>query len=126
MKPTSHFSCFFAAVFMSVTPYTPQQFLQEAKEQQAISDKVSLLRRLIDAFPLDATATVARQHLVSLLAGSNRYEEALQEYQEKHPATGAGDVIDFQLIEYLLKTGRYGDVLRATSAASGPIRDFVR
>jgi len=111
---------------MTVTPYTPQQFLQEAKEQQAISDKVSLLRRLIQAFPLDANAVVARENLVSLLAGSNRYEEALQEYQEKHPKTGAGNAIDFQLIEYLLKTGRYGDVLRATSAASGPIRDFTR
>ncbi len=111
---------------MTVTPYTPAKFLDLAKERVAISDKISLLRRLIQAFPLDPKAELARDHLVALLAGSNRYDEALQEYRATHPETGAGDAIDFKLLDYLLKTGRYGDVLRATAAAAGPVRDFMR
>ena len=126
MKPTSQFSCLWLAAFMTITPYTPSQFLQMAKQQTDISEKIVLLRRLIDTFPLDALAHTAREHLIALLAGSNRYEEALLEYRKEHSETGSGDAIDFTLLDYLLKTGRYSDVLRATSAASGPIRDFLR
>lgn len=126
MRPTSKFTCLWAAAFMTITPYTPSQFLQEAKQVRDVSEKIVILRRLIETFPLDAMAHTAREHLVALLAGSNRYEEALLEYRKDHPQTGAGDAIDFTLIDYLLKTGRYSDVLRATAAASGPIRDFVR
>jgi hypothetical protein len=126
MKPTSRFSCLWLAAFMTVTPYTPSQFLQKAKLETDISSKIILLRRLIESFPLDGLARTARENLIALLAGSNRYEEALQEYRKDHPQTGSGDAIDFTLIDYLLKTGRYNDVLRATSAASGPIRDFLR
>lgn len=123
---SSRFNCLFVAAFMTVTPYTPPHFLSMAKERLAINEKISLLRRLSESFPLDASAKTAREHLVALLAGSNRFDEALQEYRKDHPQAGAGDAIDFKLIEYLLKTGRYNDVLHATSAASGPVRDFLR
>lgn len=111
---------------MTVTPYTPQQFLHMAKEREEIAEKVSFLRRLSDAFPLDASSKLAREHLVSLLSGCNRFEEALQWYQIDHPDVGAGNHIDFKLIELWLKTGRYNDVLRATVVAAGPVRDFIR
>jgi hypothetical protein len=111
---------------MSLTPYTPMHFLDMAKQQIAVSDKITILRRLLQAFPLDTHTQLAREDLVTLLAGSNRFEEALAAYQETHPETGAGDAIDFTLLDYLLKTGRYAEVLKATSAASGPVRDFVR
>jgi hypothetical protein len=111
---------------MTVTPYTPQNFLHLAKNQLAINDKISYLRRLSNSFPLDASAKMARRHLVALLAGSNRFEDALREYQKDHPEPGAGKAIDFKLIDYLLKTGRYNDVLRATAMAGGPVRDLLR
>src|SRR5690242_12869290 len=123
---TPMFRCIYAAAFLTITPYTPTHFLEMAKQQVAVADKIAILRRLVKSFPLDATAETAREQLVSLLAGSNRFEEALSEYQEKHPIPGAGDAIDFTLIDYLLRTGRYAEVLRATAAASGPTRNFQR
>jgi len=111
---------------MAVTPYTPQQFLFLAKEQVSVSDKISILKRLSDSFPLDTSAKIARENLINLLLSDNRYEEALQLYQKDHPQTGAGQAINFKLLEMLLRTGRYNDVLRDTAAASGPVRDFLR
>jgi hypothetical protein len=127
MRPSpSRFTCLFAASFISITPYTPQQFLTLAKTQTAVSEKISILKRLADSFPLDSAARQAHEEMVSLLISTNRYEEALQEYRKDHPETGAGRAIDFKLLELLLRTGRYNDVLRATAAASGPQRDFLR
>jgi len=133
MKRLPKFTCLFAASFMTVTPYTPQQFLSLAKEQVSVSDKISTLKRLSDAFPLDNSAKVARENLINLLLNANRYEEALQLYQKDHPDTGLpagrqapGNAIDFKLLDILLRTGRYNDVLRDTAEASGPVRDFLR
>src|SRR5215469_12957975 len=102
-----HFTCFLAAAFMTVTPYTPQQFLMLAKDEMSISDKISILKRLSFAFPLDASAKEAREELVNLFLDSNRYEDALEEYRVDHPLTGSGRAIDFKLLEILLRTGRY-------------------
>ena len=111
---------------MTVTPYTPWRFLELAKHQISVDDKITTLRRMIDSFPLDAASATARGQLIELLEGTNRYEEALQIYQQMHPTPGSGDAIDFKLLDCLLKTGRYADVLRATSHASGPVKDFQR
>lgn len=126
MKSPSKFTCWLAASFMTVTPYTPQQFLTLAKEQVSVDDKISILKRLSDSFPLDTSASAARENLVNLLINDNRYEEALLLYRKDHPETGAGRAIDFRLLEMLLRTGRYNDVLRGTAVASGPVRDFLR
>jgi len=116
----------FAASFMVITPYTPQQFLFLAKEQVSVSDKISILKKLSESFPLDNSTKIAKENLVNLLLSDNRYEEALQLYQKDHPETGSGRAINFKLLEMLLRTGRYNDVLRDTAAASGPVRDFLR
>ena len=110
---------------MTVTPYTPWRFLELAKQQTTVDDKIVTLRQMLESFPRDAAGVTARTELVSLLDGTNRYEEAYQIYQQ-HPAPGAGDAVDFKLLDYLLKTGRYADALRATARATGPVRDFVR
>src|SRR5689334_2852100 len=103
MRSHGKFRCLYMAAFMTISPYTPQHFLEMAKHETNLSDKISLLRRLIANFPLDATARTAREQLVALLAGSNRYEEALIEYSHDHTQTQTADSIDFKLIEYLLK-----------------------
>jgi hypothetical protein len=126
MKRPPKFTCLFAASFMTITPYTPQEFLHLAKEQISVSEKISILKRLSDSFPLDSSSKVARENLINLLMNANRYEEALMIYQKDHPETGAGRAVNFKLLEMLLRTGRYGDVLRDTAAASGPVRDFIR
>jgi hypothetical protein len=128
MRPSrlSRFTCFLAASFITITPYTPQQFLTLAKTQTAVSEKISILKRLADSFPLDSAARQAHEEMVNLLISTNRYEEALLEYRKDHPAPGAGRAIDFKLLELLLRTGRYSEVLRATAAASGPELDFLR
>ncbi len=111
---------------MTITPYTSQQFLALAKDQVSVSDKISILKRLSETFPEDTTARIGREQLVTLLNNTNRYEEAYQAYRKDHPEPGAGSAIDFKLIEMMLRTGRYSDVLKATVAASGPTRDFMR
>src|SRR5690348_11543665 len=116
MRPP-RFTCLLAASFMTITPYTPQQFLAVAKNQIAVADKISILKRLADSFPLDASTRQAHEEMISLLISSNRYEEALQEYKKDHPTPGAGRAIDFKLLEMLLRTGRYSEVLRGTAAA---------
>src|SRR5262245_54490546 len=126
MKTLPKFTCLFAASFMAVTPYTPQQFLTLAKEQVSVSQKISILKRLSDSFPHDHSSNIAEEYLVNLLISDNRYDEALRLYLKTHPETGSGSAIDFKLIEMMLRTGRHSDVLRATAAASGPVRDFLR
>lgn len=123
---TPRFQCLFAAAFFTFSPYTPQTFLETAKREVSVSDKIAILRRLMENFPLDATAKTARSQVVSLLIGSNRFEEALLEYQKTNREPGSGDAIDFRLLDYMLKTGRYTDVLKATNAASGPVRNLSR
>ena len=72
MRP-SRLTCVLAASFMTITPYTPQQFLSLAKDRVSISDKISILKRLSDSFPLDSASRTAEDQLVNLLIGSNRY-----------------------------------------------------
>ncbi len=60
------------------------------------------------------SAQIAREQLVNLLISTNRYEEALIEYKRNHLGTQDGQSVDFKLLELLLRTGRYNDVLEAT------------
>ena len=126
MRSRSKFTCLFAASFMSITPYTPQQFLSLAKNQVSVSEKISILKRLSDSFPLDSSVQTGRDQLVNLLINTNRYEEALQIYQKTHSDPGSGNTIDFRLLELWVRTGRFNDVLRATALASGPTPDILR
>jgi len=126
MKIPSKFTCIFAASFMTVTPYTPQQFLHQAKEQTSVADKISILRRLFDAYPTDNSTAGARDHLIDLLIDDNRYEEALTEYRKDHPETLAARPVDFKLAELLLRTGRYNELLKETMVSEGPTRDILR
>lgn len=114
------------AGFLTIHPYIPSRFLELAKERIPLTDKMSLLRRLIQSFPLDAKVSTAREDLIELLSGSNRYEEALQEYLAQKTQRGGPDGPDFVLLDYFLKTGRYGDILRQTSASPVLLRDFIR
>ncbi|MFA5974571.1 MAG: hypothetical protein WC859_00200 [Elusimicrobiota bacterium] len=128
----SQFRCLYAAAFLGLSPYSnsstniPQHLLETAKTQISINDKITYLKQLIQAFPSDELAKIARDHLVSLLAGSNRYEEALLEYRQYAPAPDTSAPIDFTLLECLLKTGRYNEVLQNTAVALNPVRDFLR
>jgi hypothetical protein len=126
MRIPNKMTCLWVASFMTITPYTPQQFLVLAREHISVADKISILKRLASSFPLDSSAKAARENLVALLIGSNRFEDALREYRKDHPDTGAGQAIDFRLLELLLRTGRYNEVLRATVAAGGPVKDCWR
>ena len=126
MKNPPKFTCLFAASFLAVTPYTPQQFLTLAKEQVSVPEKISILKRLADSFPLDRSARMARENLINFLISDNRYEEALQEYLKDHREDASGYAVDFKRIELLLRTGRYNDVLKETAVDSGPVRDFLR
>ena len=44
------------------------------------------------------------EHLIALLSGCNRHEEALQEYRSSQSDPAAG--VDFKFLELLLKAGR--------------------
>ncbi len=105
---------------------TQDQFLTMAKEHISLSDKIFTLKQFTKSYPQDPATDPARDQLVNLLIHANRYDEALQQYRIKRPEPGAGRAIDFKLLELLLKTGKYNDVLRATAAASGPEADILR
>lgn len=94
-------------------PYTPATFLQLAREQVSLSDKTGHLKQLLREFPASPEVPQARQHLIALLSGSNRFDEALQEYRMANPSAPA--MGDIRLLDYQLKTGRWNDVLRATA-----------
>src|SRR5262245_8508744 len=126
MRIPSKMSCLMVATLVGITPYTPQQFLALAKTQISVSEKISILKRASESYASDSLARTAHEHLVTLLWNTNRNEEALQEYRKDHSETGSGRSVDFKLLEMLLRTGRYSEVLRATAAASGPERDFLR
>lgn len=111
---------------MTLSPITPNQMLQSAKQQTLVADKIVALREILNSQPQSPTAEAAREHLISLLAGSNRLDEALLEYRKINSTTGAGDAIDFRLLDYLLKTGQFAEILRATAVAGGPVPDFYR
>ena len=96
MKIHSRMTCL-CCLFMTITPYTPQQFLSLAKTEVSVPEKISLLKRLADSFLLDSTSAIAREQLVNLLTSSNRYEEALIEYKRNHPGTQIGRNVDFKL-----------------------------
>src|SRR6185437_6789847 len=104
----TRFRCLFVAAFLSVQPALPNRLLDAAKQRLVAADKISILKSLIRQFPTDPASAQARGELASILANANRYDEALQVYQASHPADGI--TIDFTLIDYLLKTGRYADV----------------
>lgn len=101
------------------TPITPTYYFSLAQQQMAVPDKTGFLKQLLMNFPGSELASRAEDHLVALLAGSNRFEEALEEYQASHPAMDAGSIADFKLLDYELKTGRLNDVLRHAAAPTG-------
>jgi tetratricopeptide (TPR) repeat protein len=126
MRPRPFHTTCLAAVFLTVAPYTPDHFLNLAKEQLALGDKIALLKVCAQSFPLDNKMRQVREDLVDLLTASNRYEEALQAYDELHPQSDLDLEINFKRMDLELKTGRYADVLRQTSQAPGAVRDFIR
>ena len=103
----------------AATPFTPTYYFSLAQQQMAVPDKTGFLKQLLTNYPGSELASRAQDHLVALLAGSNRFEEALTQYQASHPAMDAGGIVDFKLLDYELKTGRLNDVLRHATAASG-------
>ncbi len=114
------------AAWMTVSPYTPSHFLEMAKNQVGLTEKVVLLRRMVQSFPLDPQTQKAQQDLVTLLSENNRFDEALQVYQQSRVGRKPNTVPDFKLLELLLKTGHFNDVLRETSYMQYPVRDFDR
>jgi hypothetical protein len=106
--------CFLAAL----VTVTPNHCLNDAKEKPAITDKISDLRHCLRHASNDPMSRVARDQLVSLLIASNRYEEALQEYRQQMDLRRPNGETDLRFLELLLKTGRYGEVLRRTAKAS--------
>lgn len=122
----SSLHCVLGAIILAITPATPNQLLETAKAQVQVPDKIMTLKRILQEHPESPTARVAREHLVALLSGVNRFDEALQEYRHLNAAPGSGDTIDFKLLEQMLQTGRFAELLRATAAIGGPKRDFFR
>lgn len=131
----ARFQCLVVAAFLTLPPPSSTSTLELARKQPAVGDKIATLKRLLDTSPQDPSASRARENLITLLMGSNRFEEALQLYRRSSAETteptpaqsaGAGDAIDFKLLDLYLKTGQYTNVLRSTVAAAGPVRDFLR
>ena len=114
------------AAWMTVSPYTPNHFLEMAKTQLGLTEKVILLRRMVQSFPLDPQSQKAQEDLVALLTENNRYEEALQVYQQSHVGKKRDLDPDFKMLELMLKAGHFNDVLRETSYMQYPVRDFER
>jgi len=119
------FRCIAASLMLTFSA-TPNQMLETAKTQTVISDKMATLRDILRTQPYSPTAEAAREHLVALLAGSNRLDEALLEFRQDNPEPGSGDAINFKLLDYMLKAGKFAEVLRTTAVAAGPNRDFYR
>jgi len=112
-------TCLSCAVFIAGTPFTPDYLFGLAKTHTLVSDKTGFLKRLLTTFPASDSSRVAREHLVALLVGSNRFDEALLEYRTSHPiAMNATEILDFKLFDYLLKTGHFAEVLRQTETAT--------
>jgi len=99
---------------------TPNYYLSLAQQQMGVPEKTGFLKQLLSNFPTSDEARQAHDHLVALLAGSNRFEEALQEYQATHPAMSNTTIADFKLLDYQLKTGHFNDVLREAKVIGGP------
>jgi hypothetical protein len=70
------------------------------------------------------TRTV-RDQLVSLLLASNRYDEALREYRRQMALRRPNDEPDLKLLELLLKTGHYREILQLTAQAPRNGHDFL-
>ena len=101
----------------AATPYTPDHYLFQAKHVIDVSQKTSFLKQLMDEFPATASARTAREHLIALFSGSNRFDDALLAYEQQRPAQLSQSIVDFPLLNYWLKTGHYTDILRETGPA---------
>src|SRR5688572_13145234 len=112
--------CGMAATILTISPMPPNQMLHLAKTRAFIPEKISVLRQILSEQPESPTASAAREDLIALLSGTNRFDDALLEYQQINAQPGAGDAIDFRLLDLMLKTGRFSEVLRDTSVAAGP------
>jgi hypothetical protein len=116
-------ACFFAALL--TTASSPELCLTGAKQQIALAEKISSLRRCLRDFPLNPLSRLVRENLVSLLSGSNRYEEALQEYRRQVALRQPSAEPDLKLLELLLKSGRHAELLRLTGGAPNNGQDFM-
>jgi tetratricopeptide (TPR) repeat protein len=123
---SSRFSCLFVASLMSITPHTAEQFLQVAREQVSLGEKITVLKRFSQAFPHTPKTQEARDQLVELLLNANRFEEALQQYQKFHGEPAEEGVFDFKLFDLLLRTGKYSEILRLTEPAEEFGPDLLR
>jgi|GEM_PF-2347866 hypothetical protein len=105
---------------------SPIQFLDQAMQSTSLNEKIVALRSLIRLFPANSATSRAHDDLISLLAYSNRTEEAFQEYVQRRTPENSQDGLDFTYFDYLLRTGRYGQLLRETSIVPNGMRDFIR
>src|SRR5665213_3335470 len=112
MKRLSYAACLSALALCAATPFTPGYYMNLAQTQLGVPEKTGFLKQLLAAFPSSDQSRQAHDHLVALLAGSNRFEDALQEYQITHPEVSDANIVDFKLLDYQLTTGRFADVLR--------------
>jgi tetratricopeptide (TPR) repeat protein len=112
------------AAFITTLP-SAELHVREAQQQLSLPDKISGLRRCLYEFPRDPSSRTIRDQLVTLLIASNRYEEALQEYRQQLAQRKLTAEPDLKLLELLLKTGRYAEVLSRTHRASLQTTDFL-
>jgi hypothetical protein len=120
VKRLSYAACFSAFALCAATPFTPGYYMNLAQSHWGVPEKTGFLKQLLTDFPLSDQSRLAHDHLVALLAGSNRFEEALKEYQVTHPGLSNDPITDFKLMDYQLKTGRFSEVLRETQIIGGP------
>jgi len=119
VKASAYVAALSVIVLTAATPLTPHYYFSLAQNQLAIAEKTGFLRQLLEKFPASDESRTAHDHLVALLAGSNRFEEALHEYQSTHPDVSHANIMDFKLLDYQLKTGRFNEVLREAQVAEG-------
>lgn len=116
--------CLFASL-VTVIPIPLQQQLESAKNPSSIAEKITVLRRCLNDYPLNPKARAVRDQLVTLLLSSNRYDEALREYRKLVDLRKPTGEPDLKLLELLLKTGHYRELLFLTAKAPYNGRDFL-
>jgi hypothetical protein len=104
---------------------TPERSLQQARTLPTLAEKVSDLRRFIREYEQDPLSRTARDQLINLLIASQRYNEALSEYRIQLRLRRTPAEPDLKLLELLLKTGRYGELLRLSGTAPANGRDLL-
>jgi tetratricopeptide (TPR) repeat protein len=113
------------AILFVAAARLPDNSLEKAKQSTSVAEQISLLRQCLRESPQDPRAQIARDNLVTLLTLNNRYEEALQEQRLKLDLRKPSGAPDLQLLELLLKTGRYSEVLTLTAKVTSSERNLL-